>query len=99
MKLKKQKPDTDAMVHHFVKMARGNVEQVTQATPRGLSIASQPVTYHVVPKPMIKAVTPTAQAVYQAEAAMKTRDKETKPIRRQPIKKRKTDSYQMPGLD
>lgn len=99
MKLKKQKPDTDAMVRHFVNMAKGNTDHGMQTIPRGLGIASQPVTYNGVPRSVIKAVTPTAQAVYQAEAAIKTRDEETKSIRRQPTKKRKADRYQMPGLD
>ena len=99
MKLKKQKPDTDAMVRHFVNMAKGNAEQSVQTRPRGLGVTSQPMTYRMVPRPVIKAVTPTAQAVYQAEAAIKTRDEKAKSIRRPHVKKRKTGNYHMPGLD
>lgn len=97
MKLKKLKPDTDAMVRHFVNMAKGNTAQGQQTIHRGLGISSRPIAYHMVP--VIKAVTPTAQAVYQAKASVAGRDEESKFIRSQPTKKRKRESYHMPALD
>ena len=87
------------MVQHFVNMAKGNATPGMHAIPRGLGIATRPATYRIIPRPVIKAVTPMAQAVRQAKASIKSQDGETKSIRRQSAKKRKTGSYQMPGLD
>ena len=106
MKIEPEEPTVAAAVTYFVDMAKGKIAPSKPNGRTGLGVVHRPSTYHVIPN--IKQVTPTAQALAQAEDRLDR----SKVIRGQPTSRkrnaqprsagqkriRKAD-YQTPGLD
>lgn len=68
MKPEFQEPSVDAAIEYFINMAKGNTIPTKQNGQNGLGAVRQSSTYHAIPA--VKLVTPTAQAVERAKAAI-----------------------------
>ena len=96
MKQESSEPRLDAAIAYFVNMAKGKAIPPQHNGTSGLGVARQATSYQVIPS--VKVVTPTAQAVQSAKAAVR-KPKVIRGKQQPPSKKRKREQIFMPGLD
>jgi hypothetical protein len=108
MKVTPEEPTVAAATAYFVDMAKGKTTPSRQGGHNGLGAVRHPSNYRVIP--IVKLVTPTAQAVARAKDRLsrekiirgptQTRKRSTAGrVSSQQRKKKKSDGYSMPGLD
>jgi len=106
-----QEPTVAAAVTYFVDMAKGKTQPSRQNGRNGLGAVRSPSTYHVIPN--VKLVTPSAQALIQAQDSL-MRGKVIRGARKRnanelglteskqkkkKTKKKKSSEYLTPALD